>query len=168
MGDPVEVLVANYECGQISRRQLVSGLAGLIAAATTSNSAASPATTLPATTNEEPAFEAKSLNHVTLSVSDVEASKQFYASILGVQEISRQKNGVNLGLGESFLGLYAIQEPPRVNHFCVGLDEFRVQAAAERLKQYGIKPRVRKDKPEVYFEDPDGITVQLESKAYRG
>ncbi len=95
-------------------------------------------------------------------------SKDFYESILGVSTISTQKNGINLGVGDSFIGLYAIKEPPRVNHFCVGLDEYHVHAAAERLRQYGIKPRVRQDKPEVYFQDPDGITVQLESKDYRG
>ena len=65
-------------------------------------------------------------------------------------------------------GVIPIKEPPRVNHFCLGLDQFHVQVAAERLQQFGIAPRVRKDKPEVYFEDPDGITVQLESKDYRG
>ena len=160
MNDDVEVLVSKYDRGVISRRQLLSGLAALTAAS-------SVAGAVPAKT-EEPAFQARSLNHVTLSVSDVERSKQFYSSILGVEEISRQKNGVNLGLGESFLGLYAIKEPPRVNHFCLGLDQFHVQVAAERLQQFGIAPRVRKDKPEVYFEDPDGITVQLESKDYRG
>ena len=67
-----------------------------------------------------------------------------------------------------FLGLYSIKEPPRINHFCVGLEQYRVQVAAERLKQLGITPLVRKDKPEVYFKDPDGILVQLESKNYRG
>ncbi len=61
-----------------------------------------------------------------------------------------------------------IKEPPRVNHSCLRLDQFHVQVAAERSQQFGIAPRVRKDKPVVYFEAPDGITVQLESKDYRG
>jgi catechol 2,3-dioxygenase-like lactoylglutathione lyase family enzyme len=158
MSNDVESLVTKYDQGVINRRQLLAGLAALTAA----SFAASESNA------DQPAFQGKSLNHVTLSVSSVEKSKQFYSSILGVSTISEQKNGINLGLGDSFLGLYAIKEPPRVNHFCVGLDEFRVQVAAERLKQFGISPFVRKDKPEVYFKDPDGITVQLESKDYRG
>jgi catechol 2,3-dioxygenase-like lactoylglutathione lyase family enzyme len=158
MTDPIESLVTDYDRGVINRRQL---LTALTAVAATSVAAAE-------TEIAEPAFEAKSLNHVTLSVSDVEKSRQFYSSILGAPVISEQKNGINLGLGDSFLGLYSIKEPPRVNHFCVGLDEFRVQVAAERLRQFGISPYVRKDKPEVYFRDPDGISVQLESKNYRG
>ncbi len=158
MHDRIETLVTEYDRGIINRRQLLAGLAAFTAASAV---AAEPKT-------GQPAFQGRSLNHVTLSVSNVEQSRQFYASILGVSEISRQKNGVNLGLGDSFLGLYAIKETPRVNHFCVGLDEFHVRVAADRLRQFGIKPRVRKDKPEVYFEDPDGITVQLENKDYRG
>lgn len=158
MSDDVESLVTKYDQGVVNRRQLLAGLAALTAASIAATESKA----------NEPAFQGKSLNHVTLSVSNVEKSKAFYSSILGVSTISEQKNGINLGLGDSFLGLYAIKEPPRVNHFCIGLDEFRVQVAAERLKQFGISPFVRKDKPEVYFKDPDGITVQLESKNYRG
>ncbi len=158
MNTEIATLVTKYDCGLINRRQLLTGLAAITTAAAV---AAEPEST-------EPAFQGLSLNHVTLSVSDVEKSRQFYSSILGVSVISKQNSGVNLGLGDSFLGLHSIKEPPRVNHFCVGLDQFHVQVAATRLKQYGITPRVRKDKPEVYFEDPDGITVQLENKDYRG
>lgn len=162
MNDQIEQLVSKYDGGTINRRQLLSGLAALAASAASGNaSAAEPET-------KKPAFQGQSLNHVTLSVSDVERSRQFYSSILGVSVISKQKNGINLGLGDSFLGLYKIKEPPRVNHFCVGLNEFQVRVAAGRLRQYGVSPRVRQDKPEVYFQDPDGITVQLESKEYRG
>jgi catechol 2,3-dioxygenase-like lactoylglutathione lyase family enzyme len=157
MSQRIDSLFNQYDRGAIDRRQLLAGLAAM---ATLSEVASGE--------EPKPAFEAKSLNHVTLSVSDVQKSKAFYESILGVSTISTQKNGINLGVGDSFIGLYAIKEPPRVNHFCVGLDEYHVQAAAERLKQFGITPRVRQDKPEVYFQDPDGITVQLESKDYRG
>lgn len=161
MSHEIDSLVDRYDRGEINRRQLLAGIAALAALPTTAV-AQQPE-------SSQPAFEAKSLNHVTLSVTNVQKSKQFYSSILGVDVVSTQKNGINLGLGDdSFLGLYAIKEPPRINHFCVGLDEYRVQAAAERLKQFGVNPRVRKDKPEVYFEDPDGITVQLEHKTYRG
>lgn len=160
MGNAIDSVVSKYDHGVINRRQLLAALAALTAVPATGNSQE--------TKRMAPAFQARSLNHVTLSVSDVQKSKEFYESILGVSTISTQNNGINLGLGDSFLGLYSIKEPPRINHFCVGLDEYQVHAAAQRLQQFGVSPRVRKDKPEVYFQDPDGITVQLESKAYRG
>lgn len=162
MLNEIDTLVSRYESGAINRRQLLAALA-IATAATSDRStvAESPA-------EKPPAFRAKSLNHVTLSVTNVARSQAFYESVLGVSVISRQSTGVNLGLGDSFLGLYPINEPPRINHFCVGLDDFQVQVAADRLKEFGIKPRVRQDKPEVYFRDPDGISVQLEHRDYRG
>ena len=36
------------------------------------------------------------------------------------------------------------------------------------LRATGIEPYVRQDRPEIYFTDPDGITVQLSDKDYRG
>ena len=162
MLNEIDTLLSRYESGAINRRQLLAALA--IATAATSDQstvAESPA-------EKPPAFQAKSLNHVTLSVTNVARSQAFYESVLGISVISRQSTGVNLGLGDSFLGLYPINEPPRINHFCVGLDDFQVQVAADRLKEFGIKPRVRQDKPEVYFRDPDGISVQLEHRNYRG
>ena len=108
------------------------------------------------------------MNHVTLAVSDVQRSQAFYERVLGVGVVSTQKNGINLGLGNSFLGLYKIDDKPRIHHFCVGLDQYDVNEAAEKLRELGIDPYVREDKPEVYFQDPDGITVQLENKRYRG
>jgi catechol 2,3-dioxygenase-like lactoylglutathione lyase family enzyme len=37
-----------------------------------------------------------------------------------------------------------------------------------KLEVQGIKATIRQDKPEVYFNDPDGIRFQLENKNYRG
>jgi len=105
---------------------------------------------------------------VTLAVSDVDRSRRFYESVLGVSVVSTQSNGLNLGLGDSFLGLYKIDDKPRIHHFCVGLDNFDIDEAADRLREMKISPYIREDKPEVYFQDPDGITVQLEDKGYRG
>lgn len=143
-----------YESGRITRRALIA----MLGAAMLSSAKASPAG----------GFSAKSLNHVTLAVSDVARSQKFYEQVLGASVVSTQKNGVNLGLGDSFLGLYDIGSPPRIDHFCIGIDSYEVNDAADRLRGLGLDPYVREDKPEVYFEDPDGISVQLESRDYRG
>jgi hypothetical protein len=87
---------------------------------------------------------------------------------LGASVISTQPNGVNLGLGDSFLGLYRIDGNPRIHHFCVGLEHFNVDEAADQLRDMGISPYIREDKPEVYFQDPDGIILQFEDQGYRG
>jgi catechol 2,3-dioxygenase-like lactoylglutathione lyase family enzyme len=43
-----------------------------------------------------------------------------------------------------------------------------IERTAEQLRAQGVEPRIRQDRPELYFTDPDGITVQLSGKEYRG
>jgi catechol 2,3-dioxygenase-like lactoylglutathione lyase family enzyme len=153
----IETLVGGFERGALTRRDFVQG----VLAATAASAVGAPlaASGVP---------QANSLNHVSLAVSDVGASQRFYERVLGMAEVSRQPNGVNLGLGDSFLGLYDIRPPGGIHHFCVGVDDYVIERTAEQLRAQGIEPRIRQDRPELYFTDPDGITVQLSEKEYRG
>lgn len=153
----IDSLVSAFETGRLTRRQLVQGLAALVGAATASEAAA-----------QTPAIPALSLNHVSLAVADPEASKQFFQKTFGMPVVSTQGTGINLALGTSFLGLYKMPNPGRVDHVCFGVDHYDVNAMAAKLEAQGIKATIRKDKPEVYFADPDGIRFQLENKDYRG
>lgn len=153
----IDTLVSAFESGRLSRRQLVQGLATLVASAATVAEAA-----------QSPAIPALSLNHVSLAVTDPEASKQFFQKTFGMPVASTQGTGINLALGTSFLGLYKMPNPGRVDHVCLGVDHYEVNAMAAKLEAQGIKATIRKDKPEVYFNDPDGIRFQLENKDYRG
>lgn len=154
----IDTLVTAFESGRLSRRQLVQGLSALVAAATAPAPAAAQA----------PAIPALSLNHVSLAVNDPEASKQFFQKTFGMPVVSTQGTGINLALGTSFLGLYKMPNPGRVDHVCLGVANYEVNAMAAKLEAQGIKATIRKDKPEVYFTDPDGIRFQLEDKDYRG
>jgi catechol 2,3-dioxygenase-like lactoylglutathione lyase family enzyme len=154
----IDSLVTAFESGRLSRRQLVQGLAALVAASGTAAEAAA----------QTPPIPALSLNHVSLAVADPEASKQFFQKTFGMPVVSTQGTGINLNLGTSFLGLYKMPNPGRVDHVCLGVDNYDVNAMAAKLEAQGIKATIRKDKPEVYFNDPDGIRFQLENKNYRG
>ena len=153
----IDTLVTAFESGRLSRRQLVQGLAAMVASA-------APA----AAEAQAPAIPALSLNHVSLAVTDPEASKQFFQRTFGMPVASTQGTGINLSLGTSFLGLYKMPNPGRVDHVCLGVANYEVNAMAAKLEAQGIKATIRKDKPEVYFNDPDGIRFQLENKDYRG
>ena len=73
---------------------LIAALSGVIACATSTLSAQSTAVA-----------QGKTINHVSLAVTDVEKSAAFYSKLLGLKEVSRPGNGgINLGLGGSFLG----------------------------------------------------------------
>ncbi len=154
----IDTLLSAYERGRLSRRELVQGLAALFGAASASTAHAQAAPPIPAV----------SLNHVSLAVADPEASKQFFQRTFGMPVASTQGTGINLSLGTSFLGLYKMPNPGRVDHVCFGVDNYEVNAMAAKLEAQGIKATIRKDKPEVYFNDPDGIRFQLENKDYRG
>ncbi|BCS31075.1 hypothetical protein TBR22_A02750 [Luteitalea sp. TBR-22] len=153
----IDSLVSAFESGRLTRRQLVQGLAALVGATSASEAAA-----------QAPPIPALSLNHVSLAVADPEASKQFFQKTFGMPVASTQGTGINLALGTSFLGLYKLPNPGRVDHVCLGVDNYDVNAMATKLEAQGIKATIRKDKPEVYFTDPDGIRFQLENKDYRG
>ncbi len=155
MSKSIEALVEDYDRGAISRRTFIQALAVVTASSGVSEATAAT-------------FRANSLNHVTLAVTDPAVSRKFYEETLGVNVVSRQSNGINMGLGDSFLGLYSIPEPGRIHHFCVGVDGNVIEDGAEKLRGAGIEPYVRQDRPELYFNDPDGVLIQLSEKEYRG
>ena len=117
------------------------------------------------------------MNHVSLSVNDVQRSADFYQQVLGMNVISRPANGgINMGLGkESFLGLYNLPNPGGMHHLCIGVDDYNPNDLAEKLKAHGITATVNTDPAnrtsggdQLYFTDPDGILVQLAQHGYLG
>ena len=158
-------LLDDYDRKKISRRQLMalllaSGAAGSLQAQTA-----------------EPVAIGRSMNHVSLSVADVNRSAEFYNRVLGMEIISRPANGgLNMGLGsESFLGLYQLANPGSMHHLCIGVDNYDADALASKLEQHGIQARVNRDPAnrtsggdQLYFNDPDGISVQLAQHGYLG
>ncbi len=155
MNQVVEDLFNRYDAGKLTRRQMIQGLTVFVGGASV------PQAGLPSVA------QATSLNHISLAVTDVDRSQAFYEKLLGVEVVSRQQNGTNLGLGSSFLGLYDILGPPRLHHFCIGVEGFELEGIADRLRENGLEPSFNRG-VEVYFRDPDGILVQLAASDYRG
>lgn len=167
--EAIESLVDQFEQKRISRRELIAGLlAGSVVSGVASQVSAQ---------SDTPVAIGRSMNHVSLSVSDVQRSADFYQSVLGMEIISRPANGgLNLGLGpESFLGLYQLQDPGSMHHLCIGVDDYDPDAMAVRLENRGIQADVNRDPAnrtsggdQLYFSDPDGIRVQLAQHGYLG
>jgi hypothetical protein len=60
--------------------------------------------------------------------------------------VSRPGNGgLNLGLGDGFLGVYKLSNPGTVNHICIGVDNYDPDAMAAKCKQMGIAATVSRD-----------------------
>lgn len=169
MKTEIENLVDRFESKTLSRRELVASLLGLAGAAI-----ASP---IVRAQQVQPSAIGLSLNHVSLSVSDVNRSAEFYNRVLGLEVISRPANGgINMGLGsESFLGLYQLQNPGSMHHLCIGVNNYDADALAARLVDHGITASVNRDPAnrtsggdQLYFNDPDGIRLQLAQHGYLG
>ena len=168
MEDSVENLVTLFENGTLNRQQLIQAL--LAAMAPISMVAHAHADTSTSST-----FRGRSLNHVTLSVTDVERSQEFYSRLLGGTISSRsietdkgaKVESATLYLPDCFIALFKLGEP-RVHHFCVGVEDFSIDAALEKLKSdFPESKPITYRGEELYFRDPDGIQGQISGMDYR-
>jgi catechol 2,3-dioxygenase-like lactoylglutathione lyase family enzyme len=140
----------------LSRRQLASALAGLVAVGANGAPSASD-------------FKAVGVNHVTLRVPDVQRSTKFYQDVFGMP-MRKSSPTVNiLSLNPNcFFGVEAAKEKgPAVDHFSLGIQDFKSEEAAAKLKKRGLKlDGVSKEG--LKFVDPDGLLVQLNAPDYPG
>lgn len=159
MSQAVESLLNHYERGRLSRRELVTLLTAAFVAPKT---VAAQAT----------ALEAATLNHASLIVSDLDRSVAFYRRTFGLPVKSTQQGGVNLGLGDAFLGIYqgGANAMPHINHVCFGIRGFDAAATVATLEAQGLpaESRTRDGVTQVYTADPDNLRVQLQDVSFCG
>src|SRR6187431_2702525 len=104
-------MINDFEHGQLSRRQLIAHLTGLFAASlgatvTFADQQATPAAASPA--GSAPTFNATDLNHIALSVTDVERSQKWYQRHLGLRPTGREGF---LTTGKGWLALFKGEKP---------------------------------------------------------
>src|SRR5881396_2313626 len=163
----------------ISRRRLLVSLPAFVMA---------PRALLQA---RKPQIQARGINHVTLQVSDLKRSLDFYQGLFGMPVISRQGTtelNLRVGDGPQFLGLSSARSnAPNINHICLAVENFDIDRLKSILRQHGItegeasepmRMRVRMRGPEAggakegtaefSVRDPDGLVVQLQDARYCG
>ena len=146
-------IVEQFEQGHLFRRQLASRLMGL-------GAVRPPCRRRRWGGRSEEHVSATGLNHVALDVTDVPRSRDFYVKHLGL-EVIRDGGDDNCFLGSGghfFLTLFRA-EKPGLNHYCYTITDYNVDQAEETLKDAGLK--VRREAGRIYFDDPDGIEVQV-------
>lgn len=116
------------------------------------------------------------LEHVNLTVRDVERTAAFYSDLLGFHvrwkgDLDSGRPAVHVGDDRCYLALFqATAEAdvtqdytvPGINHFGFVVDD--LDAAQARLRELGIEPTAIADYDpgrRLYFIDPDGIEVEL-------
>jgi len=145
-------MVEDFEKGKLTRRQLVAHLTAAAAAV-----AAVPG---PAGGEETGAtFKATAVDHVALRVTDVQRSRRFYERHLGL-EVSRDGGADScfLSCGGDFLALFR-GDAAGLDHYAYAIDVYTPAGAVEKLEAAGLTAKRRGDR--VYFDDPDGIEVQV-------
>lgn len=152
MENELSKMVELYEKGHISRRDLVSNLAGAVALAAT-------ASTAEAADTGASTFKAKSLHHVALAVTDVARSRDFYLEHLGLKVSSEWlPNNCFLDCGPNFVALFRSSRPG-LHHYSYAIPNYDQRAAAEKLRAVDIDPDLQENR--IYFDDPDGLVVQV-------
>jgi catechol 2,3-dioxygenase-like lactoylglutathione lyase family enzyme len=120
------------------------------------------------------------IDHLVLKVRDLDTSIAFYRRILDAR-VERQLQTpriVQLRIGESLLDLVPGRKGTNtginLDHFAVRVSSFDPAALKRRLARFGIAPGEVSERygaegygPSVYFNDPDGNTVELKGPAVR-
>jgi catechol 2,3-dioxygenase-like lactoylglutathione lyase family enzyme len=156
MVEQLEQLVSQYESGRLGRRDF---LGALIAMA------------YPARAPQTAVFPARALTHVNLRVRNVTESETFYRELFGlppVHEVVGAAYALDLP-GGGFISLCpltnpdcGLKDPPtpgEIDHFGLGVDNFRRGTTAQRLEDRGLE--TVDSGSSVFVKDPNGAWLQL-------
>jgi catechol-2,3-dioxygenase len=146
MENVISRMLQGYEQGKIGRRQLIQALAAL---------AAAPAAAAPA---PESPFRGVGINHVSINVTDVKRSRDFYQKYFGLPVDGESAKSCFLKAGNEYLTIF---ERPKsaIDHFCLAIDNYKTEAVVEAFKREGLNPRGAGNS--VTVTDPDGLAVQI-------
>ena len=126
-------------------------------------------------TGTTPIFRARTLNHVSMGVSDLPRSIAFYQNLFGLSSLRPllpPGSGIfGLDINESYLSL----SPSRaragtITHFCIGVDDFQLERDIEKIRAIGLEVRELtpgQNNQTLYVNDPDGLSVQISGSTWK-
>jgi catechol 2,3-dioxygenase-like lactoylglutathione lyase family enzyme len=147
--DRIDKLLTLFERREISRRDLLAALALAGAGAGLGAS--------------ELAVRARTLNHVSLGVTDLGRSTEFYDRLLHLPVRDRGGNYCEYRLENGFLGLY--QEPGMrrgLDHVAIGIAGYDAKTVLRSVHQAVPKATAEmQNEDQIFVTDPDGARIQL-------
>lgn len=156
----IDAFLSSYERGTLTRRQLFYALAVMTTPMTVN-----------AQTTSRGLMKGRNLHHVNVRVSDMARSEAFYRNLFGFSPTRRVQGPDNHGFDLSGGGLIILQksdQPGRIDHFCVGVEDFDAERLRGRVKSAGIG-NVQGDASDNFSViDPDGLRVQVSAFDWRG
>ena len=160
MIDDIDVLVTSYEGGTLTRRQLLLALAAIAAPAAAG-----------AQTAGSRVMKGRNLHHVNVQVSDLVRSEAFYRQLFGFPPTRRVQGPDNHGFDLPGGGLIILQKsdkPGRIDHFCVGVDDFEAERLRGAAKAAGVDGVQGSASDNFFVTDPDGLRVQVSTFDWKG
>jgi catechol 2,3-dioxygenase-like lactoylglutathione lyase family enzyme len=169
MASTVDSLFDQYERGSMTRRHLVQALAALVLPARILAQDAAPA---PA-----PIVRGLGVNHIGLTVSDVERSFVFYQKLFGVTKgwpATSTGQGIHLDFPVGYISVDSVPDKKGViTHFSVSIDHIDQDSA--KILADKINTELPDAKARAAFQandgvstvnllDPDGFHVQISPK----
>jgi catechol 2,3-dioxygenase-like lactoylglutathione lyase family enzyme len=145
-------LVNRFERGGLTRRQLIQGLSALVAAA------GAPAPSVA----QSSGLKATGIDHMSVLVTDLQRSAEFYRRLFGVTMVSEDKANriLRLGNGRTMVSLRQQNPPGLIDHFAISVEMFNREAVTQVLKQHGLTPDQNVEFG-FHIKDPDGAVVQI-------
>jgi catechol 2,3-dioxygenase-like lactoylglutathione lyase family enzyme len=114
------------------------------------------------------------INHLTLSVRDLERSLNFYANVLSLRPLARWHKGAYLLAGNDWLCLAVDfhrrgEVATEYTHVALSVSRDNFNAAVERLTSYGSPTWQANRSPgdSFYFLDPDGHKLEIHASSWR-
>ena len=141
-------LLSRFECGRLTRREVVQALALVAVAGRTAKAAG---------------LQGGSINHTSVLVSDMPRSIDFYRRVFGLSLVNEDKEHQISRLGVGARVLVSLRkEPPAgmVDHFAIGVENFNKDAVTRELNGLGLTPHENLEYG-FYVDDPDGVHVQI-------
>jgi catechol 2,3-dioxygenase-like lactoylglutathione lyase family enzyme len=115
-------------------------------------------------------FRTEGLDHVAITVADLDAAERFYGEVLSLERVQPQwdpprvmaANGSGVALfpsGDELGG----QTAPHIRHIAFRVARLDFDAARKELSERGIDIRFSDHGAahSIYFEDPDGHRLEL-------
>jgi catechol 2,3-dioxygenase-like lactoylglutathione lyase family enzyme len=151
MDTVIDDLVARFDQGTLSRRQLVQGLTALAAAGGA----------LPAAAQTTP-FSSAGIDHISIQVTDMARSVDFYQKLFGLKILNEDKENEIVRMGVTRIIVSLHRKPPVgiVDHFAIAIDGFNREAVTAELAKHGLTAQENLDYG-FYVRDPEGIPVQI-------
>ena len=107
----------------------------------------------------------KGLNHITLAVSDLQVSLDFYQSLLGFTGHVKWDKGAYLTLGELWLclALGNVDDKSDYSHIAFSIEQESFEGLSRQLNAAGVKQWKinHSEGSSLYILDPDGHRLEL-------